>query len=98
MRVLESWKQSESGSPESGSLCYALYRSKYLHVKNIRYSFLSQLKIERGEKRVLKIRKIGKLTLEGKLVIFKKLVISKIVFQSIITTSLKHIVNELEKI
>ena len=38
------------------------------------------------------------LTLEGKIVIFKKLAISKIVFQSFITTVPKHIVNKLQKI
>ena len=38
------------------------------------------------------------LTLEGKIVIFKTLAIFKIVFQSLITTVSKHIVNELEKI
>ena len=38
------------------------------------------------------------LTLEGKLVIFKTIAISKIVFQSFITTVPKNIINELEKI
>ena len=37
------------------------------------------------------------LTLEGKIVNFKTIVISKIVFQSIITTLPKHVVNKLEK-
>ena len=47
--------------------------------------------------RQLEIRKIINLILEGKKVIFKKLTMSKFVFQSLITTALKHIVNELEK-
>ena len=38
------------------------------------------------------------LTLEGKTIIFKTIAISKIIFQSFITTVPKHIVNELEKI
>ena len=38
------------------------------------------------------------LTLEGKMVIFKALAISKIVFQSLITSISRHIVNELEQI
>ena len=38
------------------------------------------------------------LTLEGKIVIFKTKPISKIVFQSFITTVPKYVVNELEKI
>ena len=38
-----------------------------------------------------------KLTLEGKIVIIKTIAISKIVFQSFITTAPKHIVNELKK-
>ena len=37
------------------------------------------------------------LTLEGKIVIFKTIAISKIYFQSFITTVPKHIINELEK-
>ena len=43
-----------------------------------------------------------KLTLEGKIVIFKTIAISqkysKIVFRSFITTVLKHIINQLQKI
>ena len=46
---------------------------------------------------VLKIWKMRDLTLEGKIVNFKTIVISKIVFQSIITTLPKHVVNKLEK-
>ena len=48
--------------------------------------------------RVLKIWKMRRLTLEGKIVIFKTIAISKIVFQAFITTVPKHIVNELKKI
>ena len=39
-----------------------------------------------------------RLTLEGKIVIFKTIAISKIVFQAFITTVPKHIFNELKKI
>ena len=43
-----------------------------------------------------------KLTLEGKIVIFKTIAISqkysKILFKSFITTVLKHIINQLQKI
>ena len=47
---------------------------------------------------VLKIWKMRKLTLEGKIVIFKTIAISKTVFQAFITTAPKHIVNELKRI
>ena len=47
---------------------------------------------------VFKIWKIRKLTLEGKIVIFKTIAISTVVFQSFITTVRKYVVNELEKI
>ena len=47
--------------------------------------------------RVLKIWKMKKLTLEGKIVTFKTVAISKIVFKSFLTTASKHIVNELKK-
>ena len=39
-----------------------------------------------------------RLTLEGKIVIFKTIAISKIVFQAFITTAPKHTFNELKKI
>ena len=55
-------------------------------------------KIVTDVQRVLKIWKMRKLTLEGKIVIFKTIAISKIVFQAFITTVTKHIVNELKKI
>ena len=45
----------------------------------------------------MKIWKIRKLTLEGKIVIFKTITISKFVFQAFITTVPKHIVNEHQK-
>ena len=48
--------------------------------------------------RVLKIWKMRKLTLEGKIVNFKTIAISKIVFQAFITTVPKHIFHELKKI
>ena len=41
---------------------------------------------------------MNNLTLEGKLVIFKTLAIAKFIFQSLIATIPRHIVNELEKI
>ena len=97
-------------SPErdsSGSLWYALCRSKKWYIKNIRYSLFLQQKTERGLniyttitnlQSVLKIWKMRSLTLEGKIVIFKTLLISKIAFQSMTTPIPKHIVNELEKI
>ena len=47
---------------------------------------------------LLKIWKMRKLTLEGKIVIFKTIAISKIVFQAFITNVPKHIVYELQKI
>ena len=55
-------------------------------------------KIVTDMQRVLKIWKMRRLTLEGKIVIFKTIAISKIVFQAFITTVPKHIVNELKKI
>ena len=48
--------------------------------------------------RVLKIWKMRRLTLEGKIVIFETIAISKIVFQAFITIVPKHILNELKKI
>ena len=48
--------------------------------------------------RVLNLWKMGKITLEGKIAIFKTTAISKIVFQSFIATVPKHIINELGKI
>ena len=67
------------------------YNEKLKEEKNI-------YKIVTDMQRVLKIWKIRKLTLEGKIVIFKTIAISKIVFQAFITTVPKHIVNELKKI
>ena len=54
-------------------------------------------KIVTDMQQVLKIWKMRRLTLEGKIVIFKTIAISKIVFQAFITTAPKHIVNELKK-
>ena len=65
-------------------------------------NLLLQQKIEREEnfynivtdiQRVFKIWKMRHLTLEGKIVIFKTIAISKIIFESFITTVPKHIVN-----
>ena len=47
--------------------------------------------------RVVKIWKLRRLKLEGKIVIFKKTAISKIVFQAYITTVPKHTVNVIKK-
>ena len=47
--------------------------------------------------RVLKTWKKRKFTLEGNIVISKTIAVSKIVFQSFITTVPKHIINKLEK-
>ena len=66
------------------------YNEKLKEEKNV-------YKTETYSKRVLNIWKMRSLTLEGKIVIFKKTRISKIVFQSFITTVPKHIINELKK-
>ena len=50
-------------------------------------------KIVTDMQRVLKIWKMRRLTLEGKIVIFKTIAISKIVFQAFIATVPKHIAN-----
>ena len=55
-------------------------------------------KIVTDIQRVLKIWKMGRLTLEGKIVIFETIAISKTVFQAFITTVPKYILNELKKI
>ena len=52
----------------------------------------------RDIQQALKIWKMRNLTLKGKIVSFDTIVISKIVFQSFMTTAQKHIVNDLEKI
>ena len=89
----------ERGS--SGSLWYALYISKYL---NNYFSYNKKLKGEKNVynfltdvQHILKKWKMRKLTLGGKIVVFKTIAISKTVFQSFITTVSKHIVNELTK-
>ena len=46
---------------------------------------------------MLKIWKTRKLTLEGEIIIFKTIKISKIVFQSLITTAPNRNMNKLEK-
>ena len=55
-------------------------------------------KIVTDMQRVLKVWKMRKLTLEGKIFVFKTIAISKIVFQAFITTVPKYIVTELKKI
>ena len=47
---------------------------------------------------VFKIWKMRKLTLEGRIVIFKTIAISKIIFEAFITTVPKHTAIELKKI
>ena len=67
------------------------YNEKLKEEKNFYYTVTDT-------QRVLKTWKMRKLSLEGKIVIFKTIAISKIVFQSFITTAPKHIVNEFKKI
>ena len=55
-------------------------------------------KIVTDMQRVLKILKMRRLTLEGKLVTFKTIMISKILFQAFMTTVPKQIINEFKKI
>ena len=75
-----------------------------MKILGIHFSFNEKLKEEKDfykvvtdTQQILKIFKVRKLTLEGKIVIFRTIVISNIVFQAFITTVLKHIVNELKK-
>ena len=84
-----------------------LRRSKndILKILGTHFSYNEKLKEEKNVyttvtniQRVLKLRKMRNLTLEGKPVIFKTLAITKIVFQSLIIAVPRHIVNELEKI
>ena len=56
-----------------------------------------KFKIATDIQQVLKIWKMRNLTPEGKIVIFKTIAISRIVFQSLITTVPKHTVKEIEK-
>ena len=76
-----------------------------LKILGTHFSYNEKLKEEKNfykivtdMQRVLKIWKMRRLTLEGKIVIFKTIAISKIVFQAFITTVPKHIINELKKI
>ena len=76
-----------------------------LKILGTQFSYNKKLKEEKNfykivtdMQRVLKIWKMRRLTLEGKIVIFKTIAISKIVFQAFITTVPKYIVNELKKI
>lgn len=54
-------------------------------------------KTVKGIQRALKIRKMRNVIPQGKTVTYKTKDISKIVFQSILTTVPEHIVNELQK-
>ena len=72
-----------------------------LKILGTHFSYNEKLKEEKNfykivtdMQRVLKIWKMRRLTLEGKIVIFKTIAISKIVFQAFITTVPKYIVNE----
>ena len=76
-----------------------------LKILGTHFSYNKKLKEEKNfyktvtdMQRVLKIWKMRRFTLEGKIVIFKTIVISKIVFQVFIITAPKHIVSELKKI
>ena len=76
-----------------------------LKILGTHFSYNEKLKEEKNfykivtdMQRVLKIWKMRRLTLEGKIVIFKTIAISKIVFQAFIATVPKHIANELKKI
>ena len=76
--------------------------SDTLKILGTHFSYNKNMKEEKKSltdiQRVLKIWKMRNLTLEEKIVIFKTKPISKIVFQSFITTVPKYVVNELEKI
>ena len=76
-----------------------------LKILDIRFSYNEKLKkekifckIETDMQRVVKIWKMRRLKVEGKIVIFKKIAISKIVFQAFITSVPKHTANALKKI
>ena len=75
-----------------------------LKVVGTHFSYNEKLKEEKNfhkivtdMQRVLKIWKRRRLTLEGKIDIFKTIAISKNFFQAFITTVPKHIVNKLKK-
>ena len=86
-----------------GMRCAGLKNST-LKILGTQFSYNQKLREKKNYKtatniqRVLKIWKMRNLILEGKMVIFKTLAISKTVFQSLITSVPRHIVNELEKI
>ena len=76
-----------------------------LKILGTHFSYNKKLKDEKKNfkiltyiQRVLKIWKMRNLTLEGKIVVFKTKAISKVVFQSFITTVPKYVVNKHEKI
>ena len=76
-----------------------------LKILDIRFSYNEKLKEEKNfykivsdMQRVVKIWKMRRFKVEGKIVIFKKIAISKNFFQAFITTVPKHTVNALKKI
>ena len=76
-----------------------------LKILGTHFSYNEKLKEEKkfykavtDMQRVLKIWKMRRLTLEGKIVILKTIALSKIVFRAFITTVPKYILNELKKI
>ena len=86
-------------------MCCVDLKNDTLEILGTHFSYNEKLKEERkfyttvtNIRRVLKKWKMRNLTLEGKIVIFKTLEIPKIVFQSIITLALRHIVNKLESL
>ena len=69
------------------------------------FSYNKKLKEERNFcliianiQRVLKLWKLGNLTLEGKILTFKTLALSKIIFQAFVTPIPIYVVTELQKI
>ena len=92
--------------------CFFILRCKFIFIKKKKLKILGnhfpynkKLKEEKkiynivtDMQRVLKIWKMRRLRLEGKIVIFKTIAMSKIVFQTFVTTVPNDIVNELKKI
>ena len=103
VEILESWKRFKCQSV-CGMHWIDLNKVTLWKILGTRFSCNKKLKEKKNYKAVtdirqaLKIWKIRNLALEGEIVIFKTTAISKIVFQSFITTVPKHIVNELENI
>ena len=87
-----------------GMCCIDLNNDR-LKILGIQFSYNEKLNEEENLcktvtdiQRVLKIWKMRNLTLEGKIFNFKTISISKIVFQSFVTTIPKYFVNKPEKI